>query len=155
MDREDRERSASPAALVCGYCGSADLAPSFIKLRDRRFRPLPPLELSFATDGPLSPLAEPLGRHANHQMLGIARMNGDRARERTNFGWRSLYRHLMGLVAAQGERDRADRYAQRRRKRAGVHSAIEHGLCSVLDREREFEALARLDGAEGPRMGRE
>jgi hypothetical protein len=37
----DKERSggkAKPEKLVCRYCGSDDLSPSFIKRRDRRCR---------------------------------------------------------------------------------------------------------------------
>ncbi len=32
------ERKPKPEKLVCRYCGSDDLAPSFIKRRDRRCR---------------------------------------------------------------------------------------------------------------------
>ena len=32
------ERKPKPGKIVCRYCGSDDLAPSFIKRRDRRCR---------------------------------------------------------------------------------------------------------------------
>jgi len=36
--RNKTERKPKAEKLVCRYCGSADLAPSFIKRRDRRCR---------------------------------------------------------------------------------------------------------------------
>ncbi len=36
--REKTERKPKAEKLVCRYCGSDDLAPSFIKRRDRRCR---------------------------------------------------------------------------------------------------------------------
>ena len=36
--RKERGNKSKSSKLVCRYCGSADLAPSFIKRRDRRCR---------------------------------------------------------------------------------------------------------------------
>jgi hypothetical protein len=36
--RKKRNSKSKSSKLVCRYCGSADLAPSFIKRRDRRCR---------------------------------------------------------------------------------------------------------------------
>jgi hypothetical protein len=36
--RKKKNRKSKSNKLVCRYCGSADLAPSFIKRRDRRCR---------------------------------------------------------------------------------------------------------------------
>jgi len=38
MPLKTRERKLKTEKLVCRYCGSDDLAPSFIKRRDRRCR---------------------------------------------------------------------------------------------------------------------
>ena len=38
LPRHKAERKLNAEKLVCRYCGSADLAPSFIKRRDRRCR---------------------------------------------------------------------------------------------------------------------
>jgi hypothetical protein len=36
--KEQRQGKLKPVKLLCRYCGSADLSPSFIKRRDRRCR---------------------------------------------------------------------------------------------------------------------
>jgi hypothetical protein len=38
MPLKTTERKPKPEKLVCRYCGADDLAPSFIKRRDRRCR---------------------------------------------------------------------------------------------------------------------
>ena len=38
LPRNKAERKPKAEKLVCRYCGSGDLAPSFIKRRDRRCR---------------------------------------------------------------------------------------------------------------------
>ena len=38
LGKEQSEGKAKPEKLVCRYCGSDDLSPSFIKRRDRRCR---------------------------------------------------------------------------------------------------------------------
>jgi len=38
LPRKKAERKPKAEKLVCRYCGSGDLAPSFIKRRDRRCR---------------------------------------------------------------------------------------------------------------------